>query len=399
MSPVRPGSTPPSKVQRAADRADQCGVKHLTELVVAGIAALGFAAVAIAAPFTPVLMSVVAWIAITIATASLVRIGISRPMIAERTGQRIELVRARNELESRRTVDSVLAQLDRGLAAATTIAQVQDQLGRAATRMAPDREHRVVGSGCRAIDTARPATVLSTDDAEACDHLAEDGETSAACVPLGSRRPVASACSAAICSLGPAGELPDPHVIAGLAAAARRAGDRILALGRAQDTDDGPIDAVTGLPGRDVALRALGNHLTDLVPVAVALVDLDNFRGYLDHHGDTGADHVIQTVADAICCTVRPGDTVVRDGQDRFMVIFPDCLAPAAAAAMERVREAIVLEATEEEIAPITASVGIAASNRHAGVDALLEAADVALSVAKHQGGNRISRSDLSRTL
>lgn len=374
-------------------------MKRLTELIVACIAALGFAAVAIAAPFTPLILSMAAWIAVTVATASLVRIGISAPMVAERTAQRIELARARNELESRRTVDSVLAHLDRGLASATTIGQVQDQLGRAAAKMAPDREHRVIGTGCRAIDTARPATVLSTDDAEACDHLADEGETSAACVPLGSRRPIASPCSAAICSLGPAGELPDPHVIAGLAAAARRAGDRIAVLGRSAPADDGPIDAVTGLPGRDVALRSLSNHLADLVPVAVALVDLDNFRGYLSRHGDSGADHVIQTVADAICCTVRPADTVVRDGEGRFIVIFPDCLAPAAAAAMERVREAIVLEATEEEIAPITASVGIAASNRHAGVEVLLEAADVALSVARHQGGNRISRSDLSRTI
>lgn len=373
-------------------------MKRLTELVVACIGGFGFAAVAVAAPFTPPVATAAAWVAITVATAALIRVGISRPMVAERTAQRVELARVRAELESRRTIDSVLTQLDRGLAAATTVSQVQDQLGRAAARMAPDREQRLVTSGCRAIDTARPATVLSTDDAEACDHLTDDPDCSAACVPLGSRRPISITCAAAICSTGPTGELPDPHVIAGLAAAARRCGDRIVAIGRDAPLDDGPIDAVTGLPGRSVALRSLANHLADLMPVAVALVDLDNFSGYLAHHGEPGADHAVQTVADAICCTVRPGDTVVRDGADRFIIVFPDCLAPAAAAAMERVREAIVLEATEEEIAPITASVGIAASNRHAGVDALLEAADVALSVAKHQGGNRISRSDLSRS-
>jgi len=374
-------------------------VKHLTELMVAVVGGLGFAAIAIAAPFTPLAATVAAWVAITVAVAALVRIGISRPMVLERSAHRVELARTRAELESRQTVDTVLAHLDRGLAAAATVAQVHDQLTRAATRMSPDREHQLVSSGCRAIDTARPATVLSTADAEACDHLADDGETSAACVPLGSRRPISSNCNAAICSLGPAGDLPEPHVIAGLAAAARRAGDRLVALGRVAPVDDGPIDAVTGLPGRAVALRALSNHLADLVPVAVALVDLDNFSGYRAHHGEDDADHAVQTVADAICCTVRPADAVVRDGADRFMIIFPDCLAPAAAAAMERVREAIVLEATEEEIAPITASVGISASNTHSGVDALVEAADVALAVAKHQGGNRISRSDLSRSI
>jgi len=64
--------------------------------------------------------------------------------------------------------------------------------------------------------------------------------------------------------------------------------------------------------------------------------------------------------------------------------------AQRAAAAMERVREALVLRLAEHGSPRFTCSVGLADSGHGESIDEILDAADLAMSMAKYDGGNRV---------
>jgi len=61
------------------------------------------------------------------------------------------------------------------------------------------------------------------------------------------------------------------------------------------------------------------------------------------------------------------------------------------------VREALVLELADQELAPFTVSVGIAESGSAERVEDVVESADVAVLVAKREGGNRVLLGDFSK--
>ncbi len=93
---------------------------------------------------------------------------------------------------------------------------------------------------------------------------------------------------------------------------------------------------------------------------------------------------------DVVDATLRPTDVISRFGGDRFVCVLSSCSAGQAVSALERVREALVLSFATSDIASFSLSVGIA--DRRAGHDvaSIIEAADVALAVAKQAGGNRV---------
>jgi GGDEF domain-containing protein len=68
-----------------------------------------------------------------------------------------------------------------------------------------------------------------------------------------------------------------------------------------------------------------------------------------------------------------------------------------ASAAMERVRESLALELAEAELDPLTCSSGVADSNQGESIDDLLEMADIAMQVAKREGGNRVRLASFDR--
>jgi len=88
--------------------------------------------------------------------------------------------------------------------------------------------------------------------------------------------------------------------------------------------------------------------------------------------------------------TLRPTDVVCRMQSDTFLVVFPHCPAAHAVAALERVREALVLRLAEDGAARFTCSVGVADSAAGDSIEAILEEADLAMSMAKYEGGNRV---------
>ncbi len=148
-------------------------------------------------------------------------------------------------------------------------------------------------------------------------------------------------------------------------------------------------DGLTGL-GNQAAYR---QELEDAVaaaerhgePLALALLDLDDFKLANDRRGHRFGDRVLAYVGEVLA-SGRAGDRGFRIGGDEFALLLPRTSASDAAVAVERLRREIGLGTQG-----VTLSAGVAGLGAFTtGVEALAEAADAALYEAKHRGRNQL---------
>ncbi len=133
-------------------------------------------------------------------------------------------------------------------------------------------------------------------------------------------------------------------------------------------------------------------------PLAVLLVDLDNFKNTNDTRGHLAGDQVLRTVASHVALYLRTDDFVARYGGEEFVIV---ARAPRASAAIlaERMRSAIEKLPIPVEDGPVyvTASFGVAEISEvdpASDGDALIGLADSRLYRAKHIGRNYVCASD-----
>ncbi len=148
--------------------------------------------------------------------------------------------------------------------------------------------------------------------------------------------------------------------------------------------------------------RALGPRLAeeleraraDVLPLAVALLDLDRFKDVNDTYGHAAGDAVLRTFADLVREVVRRPDSLVRRGGDEFLLLLPATHLEAAVAVAERLCE--VVAAHPFDVGgprPLrqTTSVGVAVWDHWETAEALEARADQAMYRAKRAGGNRVA--------
>ena len=157
-------------------------------------------------------------------------------------------------------------------------------------------------------------------------------------------------------------------------------------------------DALTGIANRR-QLLALGEQETRRAlrydkPLAVLMIDIDNFKGINDRWGHLGGDRVIRHTADRIRDVLRTVDICGRLGGEEFTVILPETDLHGGVALAERLRQAIAasdgVRADDGQVVRHTASIGVAVlavDDMH--FDAVLQRADQALYRAKEGGRNR----------
>ncbi len=157
-------------------------------------------------------------------------------------------------------------------------------------------------------------------------------------------------------------------------------------------------DPLTGLVNRtmlvdwlDRAIARLARHPGGL---AVAFMDLDNFKDVNDAYGHACGDKVLIELASRLAAQMRPEDVVARFGGDEFVAIFGDLSDPldAAQTIAERLHS-IVTEPVRVngEDFHMTISIGIAVV-RGPGCysDEVLAQADAAMYSVKKTGRNNI---------
>jgi diguanylate cyclase (GGDEF)-like protein len=162
-------------------------------------------------------------------------------------------------------------------------------------------------------------------------------------------------------------------------------------------------DGLTGVFNRRYFDQALHSELARLArsggTLSLIMVDVDNFKKFNDTYGHAAGDACLHRVAALLGhAAQRKHDVVARYGGEEFAVILPDCDSACALA----IAQTMMARLRKERITHahgcggiVTASVGVAALTAPAGLMItsrdLIEVADDALYVAKHQGRDRIS--------
>lgn len=150
-------------------------------------------------------------------------------------------------------------------------------------------------------------------------------------------------------------------------------------------------DALTGLRNRRVfwdVLHPLLDEATPERPLALGMVDIDDFKQINDRHGHVTGDRALRHVASRLDSSVRQTDTVFRIGGEEFVVVMPDTGPTEATRVLERVARAV--RVSRLDLPPVTISAGVAVAPVHAtDADELFSIADAALYKAKHGGKDR----------
>ena len=237
------------------------------------------------------------------------------------------------------------------------------------------------------------------------------GVLTAMAATLATRSPLAAAFAGAIVAFSIGAHVPNATVTYSIFIAAA---ELMVAVAVLQDTFRMAFrDELTGLPSR----RALNERLAGLgsdSDYAVAMIDVDHFKGFNDTYGHDTGDQVLRLVA-AHIDQVGGGGLAYRYGGEEFTVLFPGKVAEEALPHLEALREDIesyrmALRGGDrprkrkgakrqrggwrsKNTVSVTVSIGVAESNGRLGTpQAVIEAADRALYRAKEKGRNNVSR-------
>ena len=128
-------------------------------------------------------------------------------------------------------------------------------------------------------------------------------------------------------------------------------------------------------------------------PVALVMLDLDNFKVVNDTHGHPYGDEVLRAVGTELRGVVRTTDTAARVGGEEFALILPGTDGELAYRIAERARKAIAGVSVND--IDLTCSAGIATYPADAeDASSLCQHADGALYWAKRRGKSRTRRFD-----
>jgi len=154
-------------------------------------------------------------------------------------------------------------------------------------------------------------------------------------------------------------------------------------------------DCLTDLPNR-ILLKVLLTHAIALARrhdyrLAVLFLDLDRFKNINDAMGHIVGDRLLKLVAERLVVCLRGSDRVSREGADEFVVMLSDIKSVdhAAQVAKKILSELMVPYRIDHHDLDVTASIGISIyPDDCEDAEALLKAADTAMSAAKKQGRN-----------
>ena len=159
-------------------------------------------------------------------------------------------------------------------------------------------------------------------------------------------------------------------------------------------------DELTGLANyarfQDMLSAAIEQGRRYQYPVALIMVDVDNFKSVNDTYGHQQGDLVLQRIADVLRENSRDADTPARYGGEELALVLPHTDLEGSYVIAERVRSAIealhVSRLDGQGALRVTASLGVAATQGELDAEALIADADAALYRAKHSGKNRTER-------
>ncbi len=141
--------------------------------------------------------------------------------------------------------------------------------------------------------------------------------------------------------------------------------------------------------------EAVNQSLRYQHPLAIMLIDLDNFKQVNDAHGHLEGDYLLVQFAETLQNALRNTECVARYGGDEFVALMHATNLQGALTAAKRVlhtvRKTPFMDTMGQARLKISISIGVAAyPNSTENPAEVLEKADEALEIAKRNGRNQV---------
>jgi diguanylate cyclase len=159
--------------------------------------------------------------------------------------------------------------------------------------------------------------------------------------------------------------------------------------------DEVSTDQLTQIANRRGLLQAFetvrAQSARDGRPLAIGLLDVDNFKRLNDELGHSAGDVALRSLAGVISKSLRPGDVVARFGGEEFVVLLPATAIDDAAEILTRLQRSLSvgLFMHERKTVFVTFSAGVTVFRHGETLEQALERSDAALYEAKRTGKNR----------
>jgi diguanylate cyclase len=154
-------------------------------------------------------------------------------------------------------------------------------------------------------------------------------------------------------------------------------------------------DQLTQVANRRGLIQAFGIEQAkaerESTRVALALLDIDNFKKLNDSLGHHAGDIALKSLAERTQASLRPGDMVARYGGEEFVLMLPNTPLDEAQQVLVRLQRSLssALFNHEGKDVFVTFSAGVTLYRPGETLEQALDRADVALYEAKHTGKNR----------
>ncbi len=154
----------------------------------------------------------------------------------------------------------------------------------------------------------------------------------------------------------------------------------------------GRTDGLTGLANRRCFIEALESAVKRRAnDLAVAYLDLDNFKTVNDRYGHAAGDALLSTLAIHIGRAVRESDLAARLGGDEFAVIFHRANPAVVRGVLERLLTVVEEATCHLPEVRVGLSIGVVHFRHAPGrIEDLLHQADRAMYRAKRTGKGRV---------
>ncbi len=147
-----------------------------------------------------------------------------------------------------------------------------------------------------------------------------------------------------------------------------------------------------------IAGREFRRALRHRRPLAVIMLDVDDFKAINDRHGHAVGDMALREIAQVLGNPLRGTDLLARYGGEEFIVLLPDTGCQAAVAVAEKLRENVEGCLIGGRL-KITASFGTCGIETFAGerlsaagiMEVMVKRADQALYRSKNAGKNQVT--------